>query len=113
MNILDKVYSILGDPAVKMGFMPDSPDTITCLFEYNASPVSHYFGGTDIVQNVQVRCRGDTQESAYSAAENAAKKLNMYNDTEVSILQSSPILDIGRDSKLRQEYTVNFTIRRY
>lgn len=113
MNVLDKVYSILGDKDAKLGFMPDEPDKMTGIFEYQASPLVHSFSGSDVVQNVQVRCRGTTDEIAYQAAKAAVMALDRYHDDEVSILQNSAILDIGRDSKMRQEYTVNFTIRRY
>jgi hypothetical protein len=43
-----------------------------------------------------------------------AQMLNRYHDKNVSILQTSAVLDIGRDdnSPQRQEYTVNFTVRR-
>jgi len=113
MNILDKVKTVLNMPDVKLGFMPDSPDAVIILFEYQPPPPEHHFGGTDFIQNVQARIRDTTAAEAYAKAKTVAEKLNRYSDAEISVLQSTPILDIGRDEKLRQEYTVNFEIRRY
>lgn len=69
----------------------------------------HSFGGTDIVENVQLRCRG---ERSYEKISAFTDKLNRYSDTEISVIQETAILDIGRDDKQRQEYTVNFKIYR-
>jgi hypothetical protein len=115
MNILDKISGILRIPNIALGSMPDAPDNLIALFEYSGKPPDQSFGGTDFNESVQVRSRADTAGTAYSQAETVANKLNRYHDSEVSILQSTPILDIGHDSAnpQRQEYTVNFLIRRY
>lgn len=109
MNILDKLYSILGDDNIKLGFLPDSPDDLSALFEYGGSPPVHSFGGMDVIRNVQLRARG---ENSYETVSGLAEKLNGYHDTEISVIQTTAILDIGRDEKMRQEYTVNFKIYR-
>ena len=97
------------------GFLPDKPDTAIALFEYEANPPDHTFGATDFVEGVQVRTRALNAAAARALAETAAGKLNRYKDADIiSCLQTTPILDIGRDGSnpQRQEYTVNFTIRR-
>ncbi len=113
MNILDKIKNILNTDCAIKGYMPNAPDTMIGLFEYTARPPDHAFGGTDINHCVQVRCRDLDVGNAYHLAETASNTLNRYHDAEIAILQSAPILDIGRDSAGRQEYTVNFEIRRY
>lgn len=114
MNILDKINSILNFPNIKLGYMPDNPDTMIGLFEYSGVPPNHHFSGTDFVQNVQVRCRADNSTTAYNLAKSVSSKLNKYHDKDISVIQSTPILDIGYDNAnpQRQEYTINFTIRR-
>ncbi|MFT3951180.1 MAG: minor capsid protein [Oscillospiraceae bacterium] len=113
MNILEKIKSVLGDDSVKLGFQPDAPDAVTTLYEYSGQPPDHSFGATDEVYGVQVRARAASAAEAFELAQTALGVLNRYHDAEISVLQSTPVLDIGRDSKLRQEYTVNFTVRRY
>lgn len=115
MNILDKIATISGMSGAKLGFMPDKPDAMFGLFEYSGSPPEHSFGSTNHIHNVQVRTRDKTAATAYAKAEAAANALNRYHDGEISILQTSSILDIGKDTANppRQEYTVNFEIRRY
>lgn len=114
MNILDKIKSVLNLPDVKLGYMPDKPDTVIGLFEYSGVPPDHHFGGTDFIDNIQVRCRADNSATAYNLAKQVSNKLNRYHDKDISVIQSTPILDIGYDnaSPQRQEYTINFTIRR-
>lgn len=114
MNILDKIKSVLNLPDVKLGYMPDKPDTVIGLFEYSGTPPNHHFGGTDFIDNIQVRCRADNSATAYNLAKQVSNKLNRYHDKDISVIQSTPILDIGYDnaSPQRQEYTINFTIRR-
>ena len=89
MNILDKLGAVLNDSTVKLGFLPDFPDDLSVLTEY--------------------RCRG---ERSYEKISAFTDKLNRYSDTEISVIQETAILDIGRDDKQRQEYTVNFKIYR-
>lgn len=115
MNILDKIATVLNMASVKKGFMPDKPDAVIALFEYSGQPPDHHFGSTDFIQNVQVRIRDTTAATAFAKAEAVVLILNRYSDSETSVIQSTPILDIGLDnaSPQRQEYTVNFTIRRY
>lgn len=114
MNILDKIASVLSLPELKLGYMPDKPDTLTALYEYDAAPPEHHFGGADFVHGVQARCRSLNSAEAYSAARRIADAIGRYHDDEISIIQATPILDIGRDdaNPPRQEYTVNFKIRR-
>ena len=109
MNILDKIYSIIGDETVKLGFLPDFPDDLSSVFEFSGSPPVHSFGGMDVIENIQLRTRG---AESYEKISGFAAILNGYNDPEISIIQTTAILDIGRDDKKRQEYTVNFKIFR-
>lgn len=114
MNILDKLSAVLNLPGLKLGYMPEKPDTIAALFEYDAAPPEHYFGGVDFVHGVQARCRSLNSAEAYGTARRVADALNRFYDGEISVIQTTPILDIGRDgaNPPRQEYTVNFKIRR-
>ena len=115
MNILDKLAAVLTPQSVEKGNMPDMPDDMIGLFEYRGGPPEHYFDGTDIIYSVQVRVRNPKSVTAYITAAKIAAKLNRYQDGEISILQSTSILDIGKEPSRnppRHEYTVNFTIRR-
>jgi len=121
-NLLDLAATVLALktidgaklPAIKKGFLPPTPDACIGLFEYAAAPPEHSFGGTDIIQGLQVRSRALDAATAHQNAQACAKALNRYQDNEISILQSTAVLDIGRDNAnpARQEYTVNFTVRR-
>lgn len=115
MNILDKLAMVLNKPNVVMGFMPAKPDAVIALFEYNPPPPDHSFDKTNYSHNVQVRVRDTTAAAAYATCEAVANLLDRYHDDEISVLQSTAILDIGMDNNNppRQEYTVNFTVRRY
>lgn len=113
-NILDKVSAVLGGSSVFKGYLPDKPDTATGVYEYDAVPPEHSFGSTNFVHGLQVRTRALDAATAHHMAESAANVLNRYHDAEISALQVSSVIDIGRDGSNppRQEYTVNFTIRR-
>ena len=111
MNILDKLHQVLGSiQNIKLGYLPDEPDNLSVLTEYSGSPPVHSFGGTDFAANVQLRSRG---ENSYETISSLAETLNGYADEEISVIQVSSVLDIGRDNKGRQEYTCNFKIIRY
>ena len=110
MNILDKLYSILRSDDLKLGYLPDTPDELTVITEYAGGSASRSFGSSDITENVQLRTRG---AGAYDKISALAEKLDGYYDKDISVFQTSPVLDIGRDSKGRQEYTVNFKIIHY
>ena len=110
MNIPEKLNTILGG-ACKLGYLPDKPDKVTTIFEYDAPPIQS-FERTDITHNIQLRCRDTTAPGALAMAENMAAKLNRYSDETVNIIQTSPVLDIGEDNSNppRREATVNFTV---
>lgn len=112
MNILDHIKEIL--PQAYLGSMPAKPDEVVALFEYEAEPPSHSFGSTDYSYGLQARTRANTADRAYQMAKDMQNRLNRYTDSEISILQTSSILDIGVDDNNppRQEYTVNFIVRR-
>jgi len=112
---LDKVAAVLNQQNVFCGYQPDKPDSCTTLYEYAAEPPEHSFGSTEFLHGVQVRTRALVAADAEALAESVASKLNHYHDAEISVIQTTPILDIGRDgaNPQRQEYTVNFTIRRF
>lgn len=114
MNILDKIAAVLGRTDTYRGYLPDKPDNAVALFDYDAVPPVHTFGGTDFIQSVQARVRGVKSAAAYSVAESISAALNRYADSEISVIQTTPILDIGYDnfSPQRQEYTINFQVRR-
>ena len=124
MNILDEIIAnpgiatrineAFGDIEISSGYMPDKPDTVIGLFEYDATPPEHFFGVSTFPQNIQARVRALDAGTAFNIAKAVSVVLNRYHDSTISILQNSTILDIGRDAANppRQEYTVNFTIRR-
>ncbi|MDE5946338.1 MAG: minor capsid protein [Oscillospiraceae bacterium] len=109
MNILDKIADILKDDTVKLGYLPDKPDDITAIFEYQGGQPSHSFRHTDFTENIQIRTRGS---NSYAKAQEIALILDNYTDKNISIIQITSVFDIGRDSHERQEYTVNFKIYR-
>lgn len=111
-NILDVVGALLGTPLYK-GILPDSPDDCLALFEYAAQPPTPLFSGTREYYGVQVRARSASPARAYAAARAAYGSLHRYTDGRLSCLSASSILDLGQDAQKRQEYVVNFLIRRY
>lgn len=115
MNILDKLAAIPGLEGAHLGMQPAKPDACITLFEYPGAPPKHHFGGMDIIHSVQVRTRDTTAAAAYAQAQGAAAILARYSDVEISVIQSTAILDIGVDDHKtpRHEYTVNFEVRRY
>lgn len=113
MNILDLVAGAINMPDVFLGIMPEKPDGCIALFEYEAVPPSHFFGGMSLAHGVQVRTRDTTSAAAYAKAKAVADILGRYSDGVISSIQATPILDIGQDEQKRREYTVNFTVRRY
>ena len=112
MNIPDKLAGIAG---IATGFMPARPDNVVAIFEYDGPPPEHTFGHTELLGAAQVRVRNKDPAQAKAKAEEISGILNRYHDAEISVLRTSPELDIGYDSNNppRQEYTVNFTVRRY
>lgn len=110
MNIPEKLNTILGG-ACKLGYLPDKPDKVTAIFEYDAPPIQS-FGRTDITHNIQLRCRDKTAPGALAMAESMAAKLNRNSTNGINIIQTSPVLDIGEDNSNppRREATVNFTV---
>ncbi len=109
MNVVDELGAFIG---AYRGKMPDTPDTAVAVFAYDASQIAHSFGRTNEAYGLQVRCRAKTPPEAYALAESAQTKLNRYVTEKYTVLQSTPILDIGEDDKGRREYTINFTVRR-
>lgn len=116
-HILEKLASVLtaaGMTGVELGRVPDEPDALIALTEYQPPPPEHYFGGTDWLHAAQALVRGPDAAAAYSRAEAVTAALNRYADGEISALITSPIFDAGRDgaNPSRQKYTINITIRR-
>ncbi|MDR0884719.1 MAG: minor capsid protein [Oscillospiraceae bacterium] len=112
MNVLDVIAAVLGGTVYK-GYLPPEPDTCLSLFEYGGETLVNYFGGGQMIPHgIQARARSPDAQTAYNMAEAAAQTLNGYCADDLSVSQTTPVLDIGRDDKQRQEYTVNFTGRR-
>lgn len=108
MNVVEKVGNLI---SAYKGNLPESPDTAVAVYAYDAGLMLHTFCKTYDVYGIQVRCRSDKPSTAYQNAANAVVTLGRYIDSEIAVIQATPILDIGNDSKGRREYTVNFTIR--
>lgn len=113
MNILDHIASVLDMQNIYLGILPDTPDSCIAVFEYEAVPPRHHFGGVSLAHGVQVRIRDTSAGAAYTKAKAVATILGRFSDGVISSTQVTPILDIGQDEKKRREYTVNFTVRRY
>ena len=120
MNVLSKIKSVTDsfgsefDLLFKLGFMPDKPDRMAGLFEFTLIPPSHTFSGTDVTHNVQLRVRDVSSDAAYKTAEKLNGRLNGYYDDEITVQQSTPVLDLGLDgaNPPRHEYTINYIVRR-
>lgn len=112
MNILDQIAAILNFSNLWLGHLPDAPDQLTALFEYAGPGPEHSFDKTDYSYNIQARTRANTAAEAYALAVLVQDRLNRYENTDLAILQTTPILDIGQDNHNppRHEYTVNFTV---
>lgn len=115
MNILDKIKGILSTESLYLGIIPAKPDDVVAFFEYDTGAgLEHHFDRTDIAQGLQLRVRGSDALTAYSKAKSIVSQLSRYKDADISITQTSPVLDIGFDGNNppRREYTANFTVRR-
>jgi len=110
MNILDVIASILAMENVFLGVLPESPNTLIVLAEYAGASSEAFFDRTERPQAIQARCRALDSNTAYQAAVAVQSRLDRYVGQGIVIRQTTPVLDIGQDTKGRREYTVNFKI---
>lgn len=116
-NILDAIktaWSYAGD--IYLGYLPEDPDTAVAIFEYDAgNGVEHFFTGTaKETHGIQITARAVSAATAYAIAESARVKFGRFRNGSIETIQSTPILDNGRDqhNPARQIYTINLTARR-
>lgn len=72
-----------------LGFMPDSPDIVTCLYEYAGSGPEDTFGVDDLPYNdklnIQVRCRGSLRgyQEAHDKATAVFENFTLISNEDV------------------------------
>lgn len=110
MNVLDLLAEVLALENLKLGILPESPDTVIAALEYDAGGIEAYFGQTERAHTVQIRSRAADYSTAYENALLVQNRLDRYVGRGIAVRQISPILDIGQDSQGRREYTINFKI---
>lgn len=97
---------------------PDKPNIAICLFSTSGLPDNSLFPEDSL--GVQVIVRGNADASIpYNIAGAIYDKLNGFRNNKlipfgsdiISILGMQTPVNIGRDEKRRQEYSINFLLR--
>lgn len=99
-----------------IGYMPDKPDNLICLFEYGGSPPDIVSGVDEENPSFQVRVRNTNYSAARTKIESVVNVLHRIanetiNDTfYLSIFANQSPASIGRDANNRAEIVVNFRV---
>jgi hypothetical protein len=103
---------------VFIGDYGDSPDDVIVLYESGGYDPELSKDGIDHEHpTIQVRVRSTTYAAGIAICEVVKDRLGFINNLTINnhkymtIRQSSDILPLGKDSKLRSEFSLNFEIR--
>lgn len=103
------------DPNVFRGSMPDSPDNVICLYDTGGyNPTDTKDGREYERPTFQVKIRNISYDAGYAIAEKVKDALHLVRDKNINghfyseIKQMTDILSLGKDTKERSEFTVNF-----
>lgn len=117
-EMLEAIGSKLSDK-IQYGQMPDSPDNVTTLNFYGGNTPTRSLGKakpTIREPYIQVRVRNTSYFNSISTIEKYIEVLETISGeyggkmiTKVS--QTGDIVPLGRDSKNRYEFTINFVIQ--
>lgn len=120
MALLEDMKTLIAaiETNIKIGEMPDVPDNAIALFRSGGADPTHSFESR-LFSNptFQVRVRNISYAMAETKAQQVALALDglteqTINGTRyISIMQQSDLLPIGKDSKGRSEFTLNFQAR--
>ena len=104
---------------VQYGQMPDEPDNITLLNLYGGNNPTRSLGKAKPMirqPQIQVRVRNTSYFNSINLIESHIETLQSisgeYGNKEImKISQIGDIMPLGRDTKNRYEFTINFTIQ--
>lgn len=104
---------------IQYGQMPDSPDNVTLLNFYSGNNPTRSLGKTKPMirqPQIQVRVRNKSYFNSVSLIDKHIETLQSisgeYGNKDImKISQIGDIMPLGRDSKGRYEFTINFTIQ--
>jgi len=119
-TLLDDISGLLTAETVKyIGYFPDnSVNNIVTIYGTGGELPIHYFGNQKAAlrkPSFQIRVRDISYANGYSrcqaiiSALDGLSNTSISNGTIVGIYMDSDILDIGKDSKLRSEFVINFS----
>lgn len=104
---------------VTYGQMPDSPDNVTTLNFYGGNTPTRSLGKSKPTVRepyIQVRVRNTSYFNSISLIEKHIETLESIsgeygNKTITKLSQTSDVIPLGRDSKNRYEFTINFIVQ--
>lgn len=100
------------DGDIHWGRMPDSPDDCICVYSTDSG-----VGGADSTARIQIMNRASETKTAYEMSYNIAQELDDFNgflngdgrDVIIEVINSAT--GLGPDSKKREIYVTNITVR--
>lgn len=120
MGLLENMKTLITaiESTIIIGEMPDTPNNVIALFRTGGADPNHTFEARAFSNpTFQVRVRNISYAMAESKAQQVVLALDgltehTINGTRyISIMQQSDLLPLGKDSKGRSEFTVNFRVR--
>lgn len=110
MSLLTDVQALMtGVSNISIGSMPDTPDNSVCL--YLTGGYARSLSGTMVEEpTFQVRVRNTSYETGESLCCTIKDLLHGKNNTGkfLMIEQQSDVMELGRDTSERSEWTINF-----
>jgi hypothetical protein len=109
-------------PMVAVGYLPDTPDSVVALYDYEGRPdFRNMEGETREHHNVQVRVRAVDYPTARAAAFSIQDELDKIRNREVTLLdqvvilknasrKTSGIKSLGADDRQRCSVVTNFKL---
>jgi hypothetical protein len=104
--------------SIFIGDYPDTPDNIITLFHSGGFDPSHSFTAKEFEEpTFQVRIRNTSYAMASEKGElikdalDGRTELVINGNRYLSVFQQGDILPLGKDSKNRTEFTLNFRVR--
>jgi len=108
MSLTTEIKSLLTSVSPFIGSMPDTPDD--CVAIYNTGGYKRSMSGTFLEEpTFQVKIRNLSYAAGETVCNTIKDLLHGKTTTKVIMIeQQSDIMDMGRDEKNRQEFSINF-----
>lgn len=115
MGVIVDMKTLL-DSGTYLGDMPDTPDNVQVLFETGGNSPDLTLDGNSVYENptFQVRVRNTSYASGITACETIKAALAKVSNVTINgskyllVRQTTDILPLGRDTKNRIEFSMNF-----